>query len=393
MLYYQSRERKSLVNDANPVHAENTDQLYLSWLQDKKEFLMKSFSIKLNFCFILYWTFNICDGQDEKLKQKEEQVKNFTNVSPTLSYPITDSQSPEVLNARKLHKTDDCFKNPEIQNLDMSSRDLSVVPHGSFDDCHHLYQIILCQNTLTTLPSDIFAYNFYLKSITMSSNNLTSVDPVWFESCALTLEHLDLSNNSLIRLPLARFPKMSNMKRFLFSQNRVVDLDEALIVAKFPQVKHIAFQFNQIGCWRHKALLKYFEDICVSTDSKGFNNVSKKVWFTQSNETGCILEDQWTYLMLTKMRNESYVEPTDLLIVWISFGISIFSIGLSIAILVCIHRKFVDLTPRNNHFQTDFGEYYEAHEESCGQNEPSQQMKVRVGHASYAVVDPNRERK
>lgn len=360
---------------------------------------MKNFFWKSCFCLILVWTLKFCEGHHPTFGEKERQEENLTSVS--LPRPIIQEQTlvsvPESLsmeNSRETTKTYDCVKHYDVKSIELNDCKMTQVSEGSFDACSEVTSINLSKNQLTTLPTKIFANNVLLSDIKISGNNLTSVDPGWFMSCAKNLMYLDLSNNFLCQFPIEQLPIMSNLKHLMLSQNHIIDLDEKLTVENFPNLKHIAIQFNQIGCWRHAELVDYFNEFRVDTTAKGFNNNSRENRFNQTREFGCIDEQEWTFLKLTHLPEEIMmnVKPDSMTsyLIWTSLGIGLISIVLSISVIsiyVAIHRKFLSDQIQGNRLHTDFGEYYEP----CQQN-PTSTQQNEGGPANYATVDRNRTR-
>lgn len=340
---------------------------------------------------ILLWSLNCFEVYCDQNLTTIQDIKDASLTTTPL--PITRNESLAVLGTSNVHEINVCAKNPDIQKVDLSNKGLFDIPDGSFDACKDLTAINLNHNQLTALPSNIFAENPFLESIKMRDNNLTTVDPGWFEACAKNLRYLEMTQNSLVQFPIKDLPRMVNLKFLHLSQNRIFDLDEVKIVEKFPNLEHITFQFNRIGCLRYNALVDYFKKNMVNTTSIKKPNMK------------CIADKQWFYLMLTHLSKEVPADAfAPIMLLWITLGISVFAIVLSfimIAVFIFVYHKYFKKPIQGRHSLTDFGYYYNPFQEANenlttvatnrGEQVSSEQTNAQ-DLPSYAIVERNRER-
>lgn len=108
-----------------------------------------------------------------------------------------------------------------IKRLDLSRNGLKKIAPNAFAGLSRLTKIILRDNSLTTIPGDVFKKLRNVKNIDLSENNLLELNKTQFSGCK-DLRLIDLSSNKLSLLPDGLFTSLSNLKKINLQQNPLI---------------------------------------------------------------------------------------------------------------------------------------------------------------------------
>lgn len=117
----------------------------------------------------------------------------------------------------------------DTTDINFSNRGMVEVGPDEFKSCPTAKEIDLSQNLLTTLPTNVFESNNFLRVLNLSDNSFEELNPVWFTPFSDSLEKLDLSRNLLKVFPVSQFPEMNHLQDLLLSENHLIDIDEDTI--------------------------------------------------------------------------------------------------------------------------------------------------------------------
>ncbi|XP_052286863.1 leucine-rich repeat neuronal protein 3-like [Dreissena polymorpha] len=114
------------------------------------------------------------------------------------------------LRNNKLTLINGSIANDNLQTLDLSNNNISVVADEAFKKTTKLKVVNLSQNYLTVISSSLFRSLHELSALDLSYNNINSIDEKAFVSLA-KLNHLNLSNNKLKSLSADIFINFENL--------------------------------------------------------------------------------------------------------------------------------------------------------------------------------------
>ncbi|XP_011193920.2 uncharacterized protein LOC105219469 [Zeugodacus cucurbitae] len=88
----------------------------------------------------------------------------------------------------------------EVQSLDLSYNDITILDNNCFEDYVYLFNITIAHNAIHTIFLDVFAPLKRIRAIDLSHNRLETIDPRLFESNR-RLHTLNLAGNKFLSLP------------------------------------------------------------------------------------------------------------------------------------------------------------------------------------------------
>ncbi|EGD81910.1 TKL protein kinase [Salpingoeca rosetta] len=190
----------------------------------------------------------------------------LTSLPPTLFRQTTRLTRLELANNFITSLPETLFSGLSVlQYLQMADNRLTSLPSGVFTDLASLAFLSLPENDLTSLPVDLFRANLRLDTFYCNNNRLTAlpsnllanVSALWFVSFANNAlrsidnvlaeaspsfwHTLDLDNNRLTKLQLAR--ELPSLRRLGLSDNRLQKLPD---VSLTPALDTLRLQNHQI---------------------------------------------------------------------------------------------------------------------------------------------------
>lgn len=146
-----------------------------------------------------------------------------------------------------------CDRFPNLHEIHAQALSLEKISVTAFGSCRNLMGIFFDFNFLETLDARLFERNDKLEFISFTYNSLRKVDGRLFQPL-IFLEMLFLHNNFLTELPLQDFPELPELKYLKFDYNDITDLDERMLILKFPKLRTVDFSMNLLECDRLKAI-------------------------------------------------------------------------------------------------------------------------------------------
>lgn len=205
---------------------------------------------------------------------------NITISRPRFQFKLT-ADNPK--NVTKVRFTDSiihtwtnhtCDAFPNLTSLEVDQVYLRNIAFGALDSCENLKIISFWTNQLTRFDKNNFRYNFNLREINVQSNKIYYFHPETFNHL-LKLEVLSLNENLLKVFPLEKMNRLEHLRTLYIDTNCLEDLDDDLIVEKFPALKTIYMDDNNFECDRLQDILRTFAN----------KNISAKVWSAQHKKT------------------------------------------------------------------------------------------------------------
>ena len=105
-----------------------------------------------------------------------------------------------------------------LQTLNLFFNSLTTLPEDLFDGLSNLQDLRLDHNSLTTLPADVFDGLSSLQDLWLDRNSLTALPGDVFDGLS-SLQDLDLYSNSLTALPGDVFDGLSSLQDLRLDQN------------------------------------------------------------------------------------------------------------------------------------------------------------------------------
>ena len=119
---------------------------------------------------------------------------------------------------------------------------------GSLDGLHDLETIDVSQNSLRRLPESIFAHTRRLTRVDLSQNQLQSLSGVFVDLYAL--EELLLNDNLLLTLTDDWFRNAPNLRVIHLENNVIFDIDENAL-QPLKRLAHIHLSYNFLNVIRN----------------------------------------------------------------------------------------------------------------------------------------------
>lgn len=170
-----------------------------------------------------------------------------------------------------------CETFPNLVSLEIDQVYLREIAVGALDNCSNLEVISFWTNQLTRFDRDNFRYTYKLKEINVQSNKIYYIHPETFNHLA-NLEVLSLNENLLKKFPVDKMNRLEKLRLIYLDTNDLEDLDDELLVEKFPGLSTVYMDDNNFDCDRLKEILNTF----------AAKNISAKVWSAQHKKTRVI---------------------------------------------------------------------------------------------------------
>ena len=133
------------------------------------------------------------------------------------------------------------FELEHLTYLDLSQNRLHLLPSTAWQ-CANLTELKLNKNRLTYLPSAVW-FLTKLNDLNVAENQLSQLDVA--DECRIHLERLDVSKNRLTRLPAALFAANSSLTFLKATRNRIRELPPNLWDTL--TLNHLDLSHNSIG--------------------------------------------------------------------------------------------------------------------------------------------------
>ena len=114
-----------------------------------------------------------------------------------------------------------------IQSLNLTSKNISALKEGDFDNLTGLVSLYLSGNNLSSLPEGIFDDLTLLEFLNLGENNLSSLPEGIFDDLTL-LEFLNLGENNLTSLPEGIFDDLTLLEFLNLGENNLTSLPEGI---------------------------------------------------------------------------------------------------------------------------------------------------------------------
>lgn len=223
-------------------------------------------------------------------------------------FPIEQIDAVWIRESRLEVLTDDICRTLPFLKLFIAHRQgVAIVEENAFKPCAKMEIVDLYHNSLTTLPPGIFHWNPELTKVKFGQNDITSIDENLFENNPnLThvlftfnrlnflprnlfrnnpkLARLDFSDNELRELSfLEELPVMRSVTFIGLNGNKLSDLNVEKLSEKFPNLKRIWFEDNQIWCERKERIHDFLNATNIRFSAAGDCIRDKKEWEMTKN--------------------------------------------------------------------------------------------------------------
>lgn len=141
--------------------------------------------------------------------------------------------------------------------------ELDSIQPGAFDSCMRLKFLDLDGNNLIYLPQDLFRWNFDLRKVSLTGNNLTMIDFNIFSRCS-SLEYLNLINNQLIEI--GSMPSLPNLRELNLANNFLRDVDFKRMMTNFTALENVRLCKNRLSIWLQKKIRNVCRVKEIATD-------------------------------------------------------------------------------------------------------------------------------
>uniref|UniRef100_A0A336M474 CSON009498 protein n=1 Tax=Culicoides sonorensis TaxID=179676 RepID=A0A336M474_CULSO len=145
----------------------------------------------------------------------------------------------------------------------------------------------------TLMEENLFANNHKLESINLRGNYLSKLDLSVLNGLS-SLMVLDLSKNRLQSLSVYKSPKIETLRELLVQDNQLTELNENMIVKKYPNLERMLIQRNSLQCERVEEMSQLFEEyeISMQEDEKNGQGRNQNI----VGDVSCLSDRQWNSL-------------------------------------------------------------------------------------------------
>lgn len=169
-----------------------------------------------------------------------------------------------------------CEEFPNLQTLNIEPKTVTNIDEDAFESCAQLSHLSIVSNNLHELNSHLFERNYELQFLEMTGNHqMKQIDGAVLKFTK-KLRELRLTSNELEQFSLESIPKLEYLKYLDLSCNYLTDLDENLLLEKFPVLKHVLLDHNLFECERLVAILEKFRTREVNVSMKNEMGRCKK---------------------------------------------------------------------------------------------------------------------
>lgn len=147
----------------------------------------------------------------------------------------------------------------------MRQTELTKIKQNALKLCSNLRIIDFSFNRLTSLNERTFEGTTKLEIIYMKYNSIDLIDGKVFQHLK-NLKVLVLEGNIISKFLIYSFPVMPILHEIDIRSNKLLDLNEIEIVAKFSGLQKIYTKGNLISCKRKKQIINFFYLKNIQTD-------------------------------------------------------------------------------------------------------------------------------
>lgn len=245
--------------------------------------------------------------EDFKCFFRELSVLETIDFSIKTDAPVQNITGLEVISSNFSSLTSNwCLQLPFTVEILIYSNKIEAIQEDAFVPCTKLKYLDLSENSLTTLPANMFHGNPLLTEISITFNAfLTFIDQNLFrESKKLTV--LRLGSNGIENFSFQWLPK--TIKHVEIYKNNLYDLEiEAITYKSLPFLEKVSFENDNLHCTRYRNIKNFFETklkVLVKEFSGDAKCLDDETWLTKVKQN-----TNWTSeLILTKMLKNNFPE-------------------------------------------------------------------------------------
>lgn len=245
-----------------------------------------------HFCLVLIVlsTIQSISGQTESFPIHECEFNKTSGICAFDDIRLTKTlvkYRPTVKNVKEVHlggvfgvigsrmdifTSDICNAFPKVKKINADHLAISVLEDNSFENCHELEHLKMSYNRLTQLNNtNLFKNNLKLKIVHFYANRLTVINPDTFNHLTM-LEDLSFGINNIYNFPIEDFSTNTHLKNLYVDQNDFNDINETIILKKFPKLTYIHICPNKdIKDERMVKILSFFKEKGIDTNGDKCN--------------------------------------------------------------------------------------------------------------------------
>jgi len=163
---------------------------------------------------------------------------------------------------------------------------LTTLPENFFLNQKELTDLLLAQNRINFLPSNVFRPLVKLGVLYLNKNRLQSINPEWFVSLQ-NLKTLNFAENQILKIPSKCFASLTNLKYLYLHENKIKTLNSDNFDG-LQNLQTISLSDNEISdlpvavftplknlqkLWLNNNIL-----ITIHSDSFGIHNQLKEIY-------------------------------------------------------------------------------------------------------------------
>lgn len=201
----------------------------------------------------------------------------FKNIHLNKTHPhfqaIGDRPNDQIINidfggdngARiKVFTNDVCDAFPNLATIWANTLGIEEIQSNAFASCKNLKKLYFQENNLTEFDSDLLKGNQKLEELNFRENNLKAFDMTVLNNTP-NLEILDLHRNLLTEFDVKSSPILQSMVAVFIEGNSISDIDEHIIIEKYPNLKKIFLMPNKFSESRLNELEEFFHSKSITT--------------------------------------------------------------------------------------------------------------------------------
>ena len=139
-----------------------------------------------------------------------------------------------------------CHVKDTLHTLIINGNSVANIPGGYFDDCDKLAVISLANNKLTHFP-DVSPIHQSLTSLSVISNQISTIPIFMVENKFVSLKYLMVSDNKIHSFPPSLISTCPNMQEFFITNNNLHTLEKSAFEGKHSGVT-VTLAFNPWSC-------------------------------------------------------------------------------------------------------------------------------------------------
>ena len=134
-----------------------------------------------------------------------------------------------------------------LEKIDLSSNRLTTLTSSVFNYLVNLRYLLLNNNQIKAIHSDVFKNVNSLITLDLSINHLTDFDVMFLSSSNFTkLRNLRLSHNKLTSIRASQFICLSSLSTLDLSFNRIEKLSDCAFHGLQYNIRHLYLNYNKI---------------------------------------------------------------------------------------------------------------------------------------------------